>query len=163
MIPGSISDLFEGDILCSYLGWLFYKGLHALRLHALFRNTTFLKLSIAAAHLFSLCLKHLVLAPVSIRPPLPDKAYTLTLPGRHSAWANRSKTFIKLIQWCVGTNKRYIYGSWNGHSWHFCEVHRGTWHGIKYSKYRFAHCLHAQKNTLMKGKIWKCIICFLKR
>ena len=42
---------------------------------AMFRNSsTFFRLSIAAAPLFSLCLKHLVLAPVSLRPPPSNKA-----------------------------------------------------------------------------------------
>ena len=42
--------------------------------HALMFRITFLRLSSAAAPLFSLCLKLLVLAPVSLRPPPPDKA-----------------------------------------------------------------------------------------
>ena len=52
--------------------WLItLKGFHSIIIR---KPTIFLTLSIAAALLFSLCLKHLVLGPVSLRPPPPDRA-----------------------------------------------------------------------------------------
>ena len=67
-------NYFYAHLRFIILIWVFtWEGL-LLYITLMFRRrSTLLMLSSAVVALFSLCLKHLVLAPVSLRPPLPIK------------------------------------------------------------------------------------------
>ena len=86
-----------GDISCSYSGLICV---------ITWKHITFLRLSFAAAPLFSLCLKLLVLAPVSLRPPPLDKAQS-ALTGQlvHSVVIGQSLPMC--VVWVGGVGESY--------------------------------------------------------